>query len=281
MVPQVISLLQRTFVGVARVKALGAYTAVLSSGMVVGQVLGGVLVSADVLGTGWRAVFAINVPIGAVLMIAGVRLLPQVAGTPRGLDLPGLLALSATVFLLVVPLVMGHQEGWPLWGWLMLGGSAVAAVTFVAFERWLARRGGHPLIRGRVLTSPGLALAAGSMLLVMAGVSGFMFSFTLYLQGGLGESALRVGLTFAPMAAGFGIGSVVATSTDGLAPLPADQRPPALFGRVRRAGRLGLQRTGHPGRARSDDGGDGPAGRLRLRPALRLRSEPGARAGRR
>jgi hypothetical protein len=164
-----------------------------------------VLVSADVLGTGWRAVFAINVPIGAVLMVAGVRLLPQVAGTPRGLDLPGLLALSAAVFLLVVPLVMGHQEGWPLWGWLMLGGSVVAAVAFVAFERWLARRGGHPLIRGRVLTSPGLGLAAGSMLLVMAGVSGFMFSFTLYLQGGLGESALRVGLTFAPMAAGFGI----------------------------------------------------------------------------
>jgi hypothetical protein len=43
------------------------------------------------------------------------------------------------------------------------------------------------------------------MLLVMAGVAGFLFSFTLYLQGGLGQSALRVGLTFAPMAAGFGV----------------------------------------------------------------------------
>ena len=56
-----------------------------------------------------------------------------------------------------------------------------------------------------MLTSPGLALAAVSMLLVMSGVSGFMFSLTLHLQGGLGQSALRVGLTFAPMAAGFGL----------------------------------------------------------------------------
>jgi hypothetical protein len=100
---------------------------------------------------------------------------------------------------------MGHQEHWPLWGWLMLAVSAVAAVSFVVFERGLARRDGHPLIRGRVLSSPGLAVAAGSMLLVMAGVAGFLFSFTLYLQGGLGESPLRAGLTFAPMAAGFGV----------------------------------------------------------------------------
>jgi MFS family permease len=205
MVPQVISLIQRTFTRAARVKALGAYTATLSSGMVVGQVLGGVLVSADAFGIGWRSVFAINVPIGVVLLAAGGRLLPRFAGTPRQLDLAGLLTLSAAVFLLVVPLVMGHQEHWPIWGWVMLSASIVAVASFVLFERGLARRGGHPLIRGRVLTSPGLAVAAVAMLLVMAGVAGFMFSFTLYLQGVLGQSALRTGLTFAPMAAGFGV----------------------------------------------------------------------------
>jgi MFS family permease len=209
MVPQVISLIQRTFVGPARVKALGAYTATLASGMVVGQVLGGVLVSADLFGTGWRAVFAINVPIGVVLMVLGLRSLPHFAGTPRGLDLPGLLTLSAAVFLLVVPLVMGHQESWPLWGWLMMGASLAAAAAFVLFERRLAARGGHPLIHRRVLTSPGLAVSAGSMLLLLAGVSGFLFSFTLYLQGALGESPLRAGLTFAPMAAGFGVAGLL------------------------------------------------------------------------
>jgi len=89
MVPQVISLIQRTFVGPARVKALGAYTATLASGMVVGQVLGGVLVSADLFGTGWRAVFAINVPIGVLLMVLGLRSLPHFAGTPRASTCPG------------------------------------------------------------------------------------------------------------------------------------------------------------------------------------------------
>jgi MFS family permease len=205
MVPQVISLVQRTFVGAARVKALGAYTAVLASGMVVGQVLGGVLVNADLFGTGWRAVFAVNVPIGIVLLAAGSRLLPNHRGTPRDLDLAGLLTLSAAVFLLVVPLVMGHEEHWPVWGWVMLGASAVVAAGFVGVERGVAGRGGHPLIRGRVLTSPGLAVAAVAMLLLLAGVSGFLFSFTLHLQGGLGDSALRSGLTFAPMALGFGL----------------------------------------------------------------------------
>jgi MFS family permease len=205
MVPQVISLVQRTFVGAARVRALGAYTAVLATGMVVGQVLGGVLVTADLFGTGWRAVFAVNVPIGAVLLIAGSRLLPHYPGTPRDLDVAGLLTLSAAVFLLVVPLVMGHEEHWPVWGWVMLGASAVAAAAFVVFERRLARRDGHPLIRGRVLAVPGLAVAAVAMFLLLSGVSGFLFSLTLHLQGGLGQSALRAGLTFAPMAAGFGL----------------------------------------------------------------------------
>jgi MFS family permease len=205
MVPQVMSLIQRTFVGAARVRALGAYTAVLATGMVVGQVLGGVLVTADLFGEGWRPVFLVNVPIGIVLLLAGLRVLPRFDGVHRDLDLAGLLTLSAAVFLLVVPLVLGHEEHWPVWGWVMLAGSVLCLASFALVERRIADRGGSPLIRGRVLRSPGLAVSSAANFLIMASVGGFMFSFALHLQSGLGQSALRVGLTFAPVAFGFGL----------------------------------------------------------------------------
>jgi predicted MFS family arabinose efflux permease len=205
MVPQVMSLIQRTHVGPARVRALGAYTAVLATGMVVGQILGGVLVTADLFGTGWRPVFLLNVPVGVILLIAGSRELPSFPPVHRSLDLLGLMLLSAAVFLLVVPLVLGHEQHWPVRGYVMLAGSGLALAGFVLVERRIGERGGSPLIRGRVLHSPGLAAAVTAIFLIMTGVGGFLFAFALHLQSGLGESALRVGLTFGPMAAGFGL----------------------------------------------------------------------------
>ncbi len=76
MIPQVLSLIQRTFTGAARARAMSAYAAVLAGGVVVGQIAGGVLISANLFGSSWRPVFAVNVPIGAVLLIAGWRRLP-------------------------------------------------------------------------------------------------------------------------------------------------------------------------------------------------------------
>ncbi|WP_354640335.1 MFS transporter [Kitasatospora camelliae] len=209
MVPQVMSLVQRTFTGAARARALGLYSAVLAGGMAVGQVLGGVLVSADLFGTGWRPVFLVNVPIGLVLLAAGRRLLPALPGDAgRGFDLPGLVLLAAALGLLVVPLVLGHELGWPAWGWAMLAAGALLFAVFAVVERRIAARGGQPLIPGRVLRAPGLLPAAGSIFLIMAGFSGFMFSFALHQQAGLGHSALRAGLLSGPIAVAFGLSSL-------------------------------------------------------------------------
>ncbi|MGV9452882.1 MFS transporter [Streptomyces sp. NPDC003635] len=209
MIPQVLSLIQRTFTGAARARALGAYAAVLATGAAAGQVLGGALVAADLFGTGWRPVFLVNVPVGAVLLVLGRRMLPRdAAGRPaavRGLDLPGLVLLGAAVSLFTVPLVLGQEQDWPLWSWLSLTGSAVVFALFCAYESRLARRGGSPLIAPRVLRHPGMGLAAFRILAVMAVNGGFLFALTLHLQGGLGHSALRTGLTFAPTAVVFGL----------------------------------------------------------------------------
>ncbi|MEY9871378.1 MFS family permease [Streptacidiphilus sp. MAP12-33] len=205
MVPQVMSLIQRTFTGPARVRALGVYSAVLAVGGVTGQVVGGALVSADLFGWGWRPVFLVNVPIGLALLVAGAKLLPSVAGErTRRLDLRGLVLLAAAIGSLVVPLVLGHDEGWPVWCWALLGLSVALFAAFVVVERGLARSGGHPLIHGRVLEAPGLVRAAAAVFLVMTGVAGFSFALAMHLQAGLGASALRSGLTVAPTMVGFG-----------------------------------------------------------------------------
>ncbi|MFJ4834285.1 MFS transporter [Streptomyces sp. NPDC088747] len=209
MIPQVLSLIQRNFAGEARARALGAYAAVLATGAAAGQVLGGVLVSADLFGTGWRPVFLVNVPVGLVLLVVGRRVLPaddvRALERSRGLDLPGLVLLAAAVSLFTVPLVLGQEEDWPLWSWLSLGAAAVCFALFCLYESRLARRGGAPLIAPGVLRHPGVGLAVFRLLAVMAVNAGFLFTLTLHIQGGLGYSALRAGLTFAPTAVVFGL----------------------------------------------------------------------------
>ncbi|GAA5181769.1 MFS transporter [Rugosimonospora acidiphila] len=205
MIPQVFSLIQRQFHGRERMRALSLYGAVIAGGAIAGQVVGGVLVSADLWGTGWRPVFLINVPIGVVLLIAGLRALPTDHGEPgRGLDLPGLVVLSLAVLGFVVPLVFGHEEGWPLWGWLCLAGAAVLMAVFVAVER----RARSPLIPGRVLRSPGMITAVITIFALMTSYGGFLFTLALHLQSGLGFSPLRAGLTFVPSAVCFAISSL-------------------------------------------------------------------------
>lgn len=208
MIPQVLSLIQRTFTGEARARALGAYSAVIAVGAAAGQIVGGVLVSADLFGTGWRPVFLVNVPVGVVLLAVGRRVLPRGGAgreAARGLDLPGLLLLGGAVSLLTVPLVLGQEEDWPLWSWLSLAAAVVLFGLFCRYETRLARRGGAPLIAPRVLRHPGMGLAVFRIMAAMAVNGGFLFAVTLHLQGGLGYSALRAGLTFAPTAVVFGL----------------------------------------------------------------------------
>ncbi|SEN26043.1 MFS transporter [Actinacidiphila rubida] len=208
MIPQVLSLLQLTFVGEARTRAMSVYSAVLASGAALGQSVGGVLVSADLFGTGWRPVFLVNVPIGLAMLVVAPRVLPaDTRSAPerrRGLDLPGLVVLAAAVTLFTVPLVLGQQEGWPVWGWVSLGLSALLFALFTVLETRLARRGGAPLVSTRVLRAPGMGRFITVIVLAMAVNAGFLFAVALHLQSGIGFSALRTGLTFAVCAVTFG-----------------------------------------------------------------------------
>jgi MFS family permease len=209
MIPQVLSLIQRTHAGPARARAMSSYSAVLAGGAVVGQLVGGLLISANLLGSGWRPVFLVNVPIGVVLLAAGARALPHGRGEPgRTVDLPGLALLTPAVLAFVLPLVLGQPEHWPAWGWILMAASVPLVAAFARIERRVAAAGGTPLVPGRVLEVPGVPVAIAALFTVMTIFSGFFFTLALHLQDGLGYSALRAGLTFAPTAAAFALVSL-------------------------------------------------------------------------
>ncbi|WP_406280220.1 MFS transporter [Embleya sp. NBC_00896] len=211
LVPQVLTLIQRRFEGRRRTAALGIYQTAIAGGAVVGQILGGVLVGADLFGTGWRPVFLVNVPLGVLLLVVGWRALggdgPD-AGERMGwrrLDVPGVLVLAPAMLALVVPLVMGHEQGWPLWGWLLLAAGVSGLGAFALVERSVAARGGSPLVPGAVLRSPGLLTSGVALLIAVGSYNGFLFTLALHLQSGLGDSPLRAGLTYVPCALGFAV----------------------------------------------------------------------------
>jgi MFS family permease len=209
MMPQIMSVIQVRFDGAARARALSAYTAVLSSGFVAGQVLGGVLVTANLSGQTWRPVFLVNVPIGLAVLALVPRVVPADEAVPPGLrkrqlDLAGLAIAVPAVFGVVLPLMLGHQENWPGWVFACIAVGLVLAAVFVGVERRIADRGGDPLLNLAVLRAPGLGSGLAAVAVLMITYGGFLFSFALHLQGGLGDSALRAGLTFAPCALVFG-----------------------------------------------------------------------------
>ena len=205
MVPQVLTGIQRAFPdGLARLRALGWYAAALSGGAVVGQILGGVLVWADLFHTTWRPVFLINVPIGIVLLAAASKLLPpDRERRPDRLDVAGVATLSATVMLIVLPLILGRDLHWPLWVWICLPASGLAVAAFISAERAVVAHGRHPLVNLSILTRP-----VWQALLSNAAASSTYFSLlfvlALYLQRGLGHSALFSGLALVSWVAAFG-----------------------------------------------------------------------------
>jgi Major Facilitator Superfamily len=149
------------------------------------------------------------VPVGLALLTLAPRVVARDKREPgraaRRLDLAGLAVAVPAVFLIVFPLVLGHQEGWPWWVPAGIGAGLVLAACFVWLERQVAARGGDPLLDLGVFGSPGFGSGLGALVLAMVAYGGWLFSLSLHLQSGLGDSALRAGLTFAPSAAAFGL----------------------------------------------------------------------------
>lgn len=206
MAPQALASVQAIFPESEKPLALGLYGAVFGLAAVIGQVLGGILISLDLMGLGWRAIFLVNLPVVILVVLFGIPLLKETrAQDARKLDLGGMALSMVTLGALIVPLIEGREMGWPLWSWLSLIAVPVLARFFWRYETRLAHAGGAPLLDPTALQAPGLGRALLIALLFYS-IGTFFLLFSVYLQNALHTSALNVGLAILPFGAGFLLG---------------------------------------------------------------------------
>jgi len=208
MYPQVLSVIQVTFKPAERGKVFGIFGVVIGLATILGPLLGGVLIAWNIAGLSWRLIFFVNLPIGIAAFAGALRALPEskAPDKPR-LDLPGAALVTLGLGLLVYPLIEGRQQGWPLWLDVLLALSVPALTAFALLQRRTSRQHGHPLIRWSLFGQRAFVIGSALSLVFFLGVAPFFFVFSVYLQTGLGFSALATGLTVLPFAVGSGIAS--------------------------------------------------------------------------
>jgi MFS family permease len=208
MVPQVLATLHLLFPDAARARAFAIYGIVLGLAGAAGFLLGGVVVTSDLAGLGWRAVFFVNVPLGLIIMAAAWKIMPSVPRRPgTQLDIPGAVVLFCGLLFLIGPLLFGHDVGWAAWIWPVMAAGVAIIAAFLALERFVARRGGMPLIDLALLSDAAFTRGLGAAFCFFFANLSFYLVMTMFMQKGLHIPPLHAGLVFVPLALAFVIGS--------------------------------------------------------------------------
>jgi EmrB/QacA subfamily drug resistance transporter len=199
--PPALSLIAVMFPPEERPRALGVWAAVAGAGLVLGPLLGGVLVPE----LGWQTVFLVNVPVGVLVVPAGLAVLPESTrpGAPP-LDIPGAALSIVSLASFVFALIEGVDAGWTSPEVLITGGvGIVAGVLFVRTEL----RSASPLFDVRVVARPVVAAAAAGILAVYLAFLGTLFLLPQYLQYVHDRSTLASALLLVPIGIGTAIGA--------------------------------------------------------------------------
>jgi EmrB/QacA subfamily drug resistance transporter len=178
-----------------RARAIGVWGAVFGLSLALGPVVGGALVDS----VGWRAVFYVNIPIGLLAILLTFRFVPESrAPRPRRLDPVGQLLVIVALASLTYAIIEGPRSGWTsaeILGLFTCAGLAAAAL--IVYER----RRFEPLLEMRFFSSAPFSGASAIAVLTFAGLGGFLFLNTLYLQDVRGLSPLDAGLYTLPVGA--------------------------------------------------------------------------------
>src|SRR5499427_9420123 len=223
MLPQVFGLISDLFKPHEMGRAFAVFSPVMGLSAMLGPIVSGGLIGLNLFGTGWRMIFLVNVPVGLAALAAGARFLPAVSPRANGargargarLDLPGAALAGVAMFLLVFPLVQGHELGWPGWLLGMLGASAAVLAGFGWYQVRRKRAGGTPLIEPGIFANRGYASGIAFSLAFISSMGGIVLIFNVLLQTGLGYTPWHAAITTAPWAAGAFIGSAAGGITMG------------------------------------------------------------------
>jgi EmrB/QacA subfamily drug resistance transporter len=197
----VLALIGDVYAGPQRLRALGLYSTVMGVAAASGQLIGGLLIHADVAGLGWRTIFLVNVPIGLAAYLLAPRTLPEVRLPEHAhVDVVEVLLATAALVALMLPLLEGRRLGWPAWTWASLAGSVVLAALAAARVRSLRGRGRRPLVDPRPLRSRQVRLGLVAQTTMFLGMASYFLVLGLYLQQGRGLGPLASGLVFSILA---------------------------------------------------------------------------------
>jgi len=210
MVPQVLSSLQALYTPRERAPMLGLIGAVSGMSAVIGPVLGGWLVSSDAFGIGWRSIFLINLPVGAVLVVLALRWVPDTrSDQPLRLDPVGLVLATTGLLGVVYALIEGRQQDWATWIWAVGAGGLLLLAAFVLQQVRRERTTGSALLPMRLFADRGFSAGLVTQGAFQGSLAGFALALTVYVQTGLGWSAVHAGLTLLPFSLGAFVGTGV------------------------------------------------------------------------
>jgi EmrB/QacA subfamily drug resistance transporter len=208
--PAVTAFIQLLFPGQVRGKAFAILGATIGFTTALGPVVGGLLIEWLGDADGWRSIFFVNLPFGVIAVIAAILLLPSGAEgkAANGADLIGLVLLAGGLVAILVPLIQGQQEDWPLWTYLSIAGGIVLLVVFALWEVVVARRGKSPLVPPHLFSHPSFTGGVILALVYFAAFTSIFFTISIFWQAGLGHTALESGLVSIP----FALGSIIGAS---------------------------------------------------------------------
>jgi EmrB/QacA subfamily drug resistance transporter len=175
-----------------RAKAMGIFGFVLSGGGAAGVLLGGILTQVD-----WHWIFLVNLPVGILVYVLSLRLLPGVPGSAAGqrIDVAGAITVTAALMLAVYAIVNGNDAGW---GSAQTLGLLSAALALLAGFLLLESRLSQPLMPLGIFRNRTVSAANVVCVLLAGGMFAYFFFSALYLQQILGYSPLEVGLAYLP-----------------------------------------------------------------------------------
>jgi len=203
MVPQVLTLMQAMYAPHERMRAFTVFGMLGGAASALGPVLGGVLVDADLAGLGWRVVFLINLPVGALAIAGAWRLLPRDPPAPgTALDLGGTAWCLLAALAWAVPLLEGPERGWSPALLLLLASAPLCSWALWRHCRQLEARGGQPIVLPSLLQEPGYRGGLLVSLVCTGLMPAYLFVLTLALQMGAGLSATQMSTLCLPVALG-------------------------------------------------------------------------------